>query len=51
MKAYWESIHESLLPKFAIQLFTILEDIRIEEKVKKERPGTKKLFDIRQKIS
>ena len=49
MKAYWDSIHESLLPKFAIQLFTILEDIRIEEKVRKERPGTKKLFDIRRK--
>ncbi len=47
MKVYWESIHESSLPKFAIQLFTILEDIRIEEKVKKERPGTKKQFDIR----
>src|SRR4051812_49108116 len=26
MKAYWESIHESSLPKFAIELFTILED-------------------------
>ena len=35
MKVYWESIHESSLPKFAIQLFTILEDIRIQEKVKK----------------
>ena len=25
MKAYWEIVHESTLPKFAIQLFTILK--------------------------
>ena len=42
MKTYWESIHESLLPKFAIQLFTILEDIRIGGKNKKRTSRNKK---------
>lgn len=49
MKAYLESVDESSIPKFAIQLFTILEDIRIEEQIKKDRPGTKWLFEIRRK--
>jgi nitric oxide reductase activation protein len=49
MQAYLVSVHESRLQKFAIQLFTLFEDIRIEEIVKKERPGTKKVFAVRKK--
>ncbi|MEC5423562.1 VWA domain-containing protein [Virgibacillus sp. C22-A2] len=47
MKGYLERIQSSSLPKFAIQLFTLLEDLRLEEIVKKERPGTKAVFQIR----
>lgn len=47
MQRYLKSISESRLPKFAVQLFSIFEDIRLEEIVKKERPGTKKYFEIR----
>lgn len=39
-----ETIQESSLPKFAGQLFTLFEDIRLEEIIKQERPGTKELF-------
>lgn len=49
MKGYLDIIQESPIPKFAVQLFTVLEDIRIEELVKKERPGTKRIFDIRRR--
>lgn len=35
VQAYMESIQESDLPKFATQLFALLEDIRLEEIVKK----------------
>ncbi|MUV36726.1 uncharacterized protein JNUCC1_00530 [Lentibacillus sp. JNUCC-1] len=35
------------LRKFVEQLFAILEDIRLEETIKHQRPGTKKLFDTR----
>ncbi|WP_088105361.1 vWA domain-containing protein [Halalkalibacter urbisdiaboli] len=44
---YKETLAETHLKKFAQQLFTLFEDIRIEELCKKERPGTKKLFRIR----
>ncbi|MFC3041273.1 vWA domain-containing protein [Virgibacillus xinjiangensis] len=47
MKEYLEIVSESTLPKFAVQLFTLFEDIRLEEKVKKERPGTVTQFTIR----
>ncbi|MEB2630037.1 VWA domain-containing protein [Peribacillus frigoritolerans] len=47
MKEYQDSIGESSLPKFAAQLFALLEDLRLEELVKKERPGTKKWFSVR----
>ena len=49
MKAYLEKINESSLPKFAAQLFTLLEDLRLEEIIIKDRPGTKKDFDIRRR--
>ncbi|MFI8495063.1 vWA domain-containing protein [Peribacillus butanolivorans] len=47
MKEYQDIIEECSLPKFAAQLFTIFEDLRLEELVKKERPGTKKWFSVR----
>ncbi|WP_156288620.1 vWA domain-containing protein [Oceanobacillus salinisoli] len=47
MKNYLDNISESSLPKFSSQLFALLEDIRLEEQIKKERPGTRKVFDIR----
>ncbi|WP_067725283.1 vWA domain-containing protein [Oceanobacillus damuensis] len=47
MKSYLENISVLKLPKFSSQLFALLEDIRLEEIVKKERPGTKKWFAIR----
>lgn len=33
--------------KFALQLTSLLEDMRLEEMIRKERPGTKRDFDIR----
>ncbi len=47
MRDYMDVVSESPFPKFAGQLFTLFEDIRLEEMVKKERPGTKELFAIR----
>ncbi|MHA6250838.1 vWA domain-containing protein [Oceanobacillus sp. CAU 1775] len=47
MQNYLDSIHETSLPKFAGQLFALLEDIRLEELIKQERPGTKEHFQIR----
>ena len=35
---------------FAKQLFMLLEDIRIEELIKKERPGTKRVFQKRREM-
>ncbi|RDW17256.1 vWA domain-containing protein [Oceanobacillus chungangensis] len=47
MQQYLGTIDEAGIPKFAAQLFTLLEDIRLEEKIKQERPGTTRLFTIR----
>ncbi|MBB3869858.1 VWA domain-containing protein [Parageobacillus toebii NBRC 107807] len=38
------------IPSFAKQLFTLAEDLRLEEICKKERPGTKKWFRIRRDV-
>lgn len=38
---------ESHLPTFTKQLFTLLEDIRLEDIIIKERPGTSKDFTVR----
>ncbi|MBS2969242.1 VWA domain-containing protein [Metabacillus sp. KIGAM252] len=35
------------IPEFAKQLFSLLEDVRTEEIIKRERPGTKKFFKRR----
>ncbi|MFJ7746787.1 vWA domain-containing protein [Peribacillus sp. NPDC097295] len=48
LQDYQEVIEESGLPKFAAQLFTLFEDLRLEELIKKERPGTKKWFSVRE---
>ncbi|PAV28871.1 VWA domain-containing protein [Virgibacillus profundi] len=50
MKAYLENMKDSSLPKFASQLITLLEDLRLEETVKKARPGTNKDFAVREKF-
>ncbi|SFE43506.1 Nitric oxide reductase activation protein [Lentibacillus persicus] len=47
MQAFEKNISESPIQTFADQLFTLFEDIRLEEIIKKERPGTADLFSIR----
>ncbi|GGJ76727.1 vWA domain-containing protein [Virgibacillus salexigens] len=47
MKDFLEIAGESSLPKFATQLFALFEDIRLEETIKQERPGTRRLFEVR----
>lgn len=42
-----QTVNRSPLKNFLIQLFTMLEDMRIEEHIKQERPGSRKWFDIR----
>ena len=37
------------LEKFAVQLVTLLEDLRLEEVIKKDRPGTARDFTIRKR--
>ncbi|GAB4073085.1 nitric oxide reductase activation protein NorD [Barrientosiimonas marina] len=39
--------NHSALPKFGNQLITLLENIRLEEFIKRERPGTTELFATR----
>ncbi|WP_077325601.1 vWA domain-containing protein [Virgibacillus siamensis] len=38
---------ETKLPKFSVQLFTLLEDLRLENIIINQRPGTKRDFTIR----
>ncbi len=47
VQAYGEFLKPSLLKKFGIELFTLFEDLRLEEICKRERPGTAKLFSMR----
>lgn len=47
VKRYKEEIAEFRIKKFSAQLFSLLEDMRIEEICKKERPGTKRIFEVR----
>lgn len=47
LKAYLKSTNESSLTKFSTQLVTLFEDIRLEEIIKKERPGTRDIFSVR----
>ncbi|MBP2258717.1 vWA domain-containing protein [Virgibacillus alimentarius] len=47
LKMYADKRNHSMLPKFSSQLFTLLEDLRLEDLIKKVRPGTEKDFSIR----
>ncbi|MBS3681038.1 VWA domain-containing protein [Ornithinibacillus massiliensis] len=47
MNAFLDHITDSPLPKFSYQLFALLEDLRLEEIIKHDRPGTTKAFAIR----
>ena len=47
---YIKRIKNYKIQSFAKQLFMLSEDIRLEELCKKERPGTKKSFEIRRDI-
>ncbi|MFC4322831.1 vWA domain-containing protein [Litchfieldia salsa] len=38
------------IPSFAKQMFMIIEDLRLEELCKKERPGTKAIFSTRNNV-
>lgn len=49
MKEYTRHVKESHLSTFASQLIALLEDLRLEEIVKKERPGTVAVFQVRKK--
>lgn len=44
MQDFVEVLQKSTLTKFAGQLFTLFEDMRLEEIIKQERPGTKEAF-------
>jgi nitric oxide reductase activation protein len=45
-----ENTKKLKLQSFAKQLFMLLEDLRLEEICKKERPGTKKAFEVRRNL-
>ncbi|RLL47733.1 VWA domain-containing protein [Oceanobacillus piezotolerans] len=49
MKQYLEDTNEVHVKKFSTQLFALLEDIRLEEWIKRDRPGTKHVFHTRRK--
>lgn len=42
-----ENMAETTLPKFSTQLFTLLEDLRLENLIVKKRPGTERDFTVR----
>lgn len=46
-QTFWDDVENASLPKFATQLITLLEDLRLEEIIKRLRPGTTKDFSIR----
>jgi nitric oxide reductase activation protein len=48
--AFLDKTKNISIPSFAKQLFTLAEDLRLEEICKKERPGTKKWFRIRRDV-
>ncbi|GGA88794.1 vWA domain-containing protein [Ornithinibacillus halotolerans] len=47
MKSFLPTISETGVPNFAHALFTLLEDLRLEEIIKHQRPGTFRAFSIR----
>lgn len=42
--------HTLSIPDVCKQLFMLFEDIRIEERIKRDRPGTKKVFKRRREL-
>ncbi|MRG85823.1 vWA domain-containing protein [Salinibacillus xinjiangensis] len=44
-----KQIEKNRLPSFMKQLVSLLEDLRLEEKIQSLRPGTSKAFDFRRK--
>jgi len=49
LRDYVHWLEDLPLKKFASQCFSFLEDLRLEELCKKERPGTARFFQIRQR--
>ncbi|WP_010097292.1 vWA domain-containing protein [Ornithinibacillus scapharcae] len=47
LKEFLENTEENSIPRFTNQLFALLEDLRLEELIKQERPGTRGAFSIR----
>ncbi|OEH53283.1 hypothetical protein AQ616_16390 [Oceanobacillus sp. E9] len=47
MQTFKEDVSELMIPKFANQIITLLEDIRLEEIIRKNRPGSKQWFEKR----
>src|SRR5699024_11579174 len=47
MKDFSILLNDMPCPSFASQLVTLFENIRLEEEIKKDRPGTANLFDAR----
>ena len=45
-----QQIAQSTIPNFHTQLFTLLEDLRLEELIRRERRGTRHWFDLRKKV-
>ncbi|WP_203362693.1 hypothetical protein [Bacillus sp. REN10] len=50
VKHFVQMIAKTTIPSFIKQLFVLAEDLRIEELIKRERPGTKKVFAVRRSI-
>ncbi|WP_369901059.1 nitric oxide reductase activation protein NorD [Bacillus manliponensis] len=50
IRSYATELQESPLKMFLTQLFVLLEDLRVEEIVKKLRPGTKHIFTRRKEM-
>lgn len=50
VKGFLRKVRRTRLPEFGKQLFALLEDLRLEEICKKERPGTKKTFQKRKEL-
>ncbi|HLQ97038.1 MAG TPA: VWA domain-containing protein [Pseudogracilibacillus sp.] len=49
LQSYLEHAEQSELPHFAKQMLTLLEDIRLEERIRMNRPGTRADFEKRTK--
>ncbi|MGM8364345.1 vWA domain-containing protein [Virgibacillus sp. W0181] len=47
LQTFLQKMRTTSISKFASQLVTLLEDLRLEELIKQERPGTKKDFSRR----